>query len=333
MINLLKRAHKHGFSLTLAFSSLPQFDTRNSGALEPAVLRSFSVLFEDYLPIRLAGRRIYKYLGNVMDEVRLQRQGEIARAKEIFVRSALNYVDGENGDIEHAHDVWDTLMDESMMTEDSLNTNDTKGQPQEVGVLSLSQLIHLGVEDVLIDLNLMKDHTDFVTQFKCAVLEEDACIRHSQMDTENLEMTFVSFVRMLYGSWSSIYAVNETNTREVSMTDVLQRLERLALDRRHCREGGKDTSAALSSKAIHSGSIGTCKKRQQNSDRFDEYVATFKVWEVKFVGRHTSDHPSRRLGETLLCSISNEQTFPFLHVIAKCCRLCRYPSWMLQWGT
>jgi hypothetical protein len=235
-----------------------------------------------------------------MDEVRLERQGEIARAKEICDSSDWNVVNGENEEIEYAHDVWDTLMDESMMTEESLNTNDTKGQPQEVGVLSLSQLIHLGVEDVLIEMNLMKDHTDFVTQFKSAVLEEDAYIGHSQKNTENLEMTFVSFVRMLYGSWSSIYAINEINTREVSMTAVLQRLERLALDRRHCRESGKDTSAALSSKAIHSGSIGTCKKRQQNSDRFDGYVATFKVWEVKFVGGHTNDHPSRRLGEILL---------------------------------
>ncbi|KAL3789241.1 hypothetical protein HJC23_002826 [Cyclotella cryptica] len=270
------------------------FDGVQSGALEPAVLRSFSVLFEDYLPIRLAGRRIYKYLGSVMDEVRLERQGEIARAQEICISSASNVVDGANVDIEYAHDVWDTLVDESMLTEDSLNTNDTKGQPQEVGVLSLSQLMHLGVDVVLIDMNLVKDHNDFLTRFKCAVSQEDAYTGHTQENTENLEMTFVSFVRMLYGSWPSIDAQNETKPSGMSAA-LLQRLERLALDSRQCRVNGKDTSAALASKAIHSGSNVTCKKRQRNSDRFDEYVAAFKVWEDKFVGGHTTDHPSRRL--------------------------------------
>ncbi len=33
-----------------------------AASMEPAVLRSFTVLFEDYLPIRLAGRRIYNHL-------------------------------------------------------------------------------------------------------------------------------------------------------------------------------------------------------------------------------------------------------------------------------
>lgn len=44
------------------------FEGVAAGATEPAVLKAFGVLFEDFRPIRLAGRMIYRHLKNVMEK-------------------------------------------------------------------------------------------------------------------------------------------------------------------------------------------------------------------------------------------------------------------------
>jgi hypothetical protein len=47
---------------------------------EPAVYRAFEVLYEDYIPLRLAGRVVYRELRKVMDESKQYQQSEIAAA-------------------------------------------------------------------------------------------------------------------------------------------------------------------------------------------------------------------------------------------------------------
>eukprot|EP00984_Skeletonema_dohrnii_P011518 scaffold4604_cov110-Skeletonema_dohrnii-CCMP3373.AAC.6 len=101
-----------------------------AASMEPAVLRSFTVLFEDYLPIRLAGRRIYKHLNNVMEEVRLERIGEIERAREVC--SGWEWIipedDGEQQHfIEYARCVWDNLMDEALLLDGEENHSKESG--------------------------------------------------------------------------------------------------------------------------------------------------------------------------------------------------------------
>lgn len=257
-----------------------------SGAREPAVLRSFSVLFEDYLPIRLAGRRIYNYLDKVIEEIRLERQGEINRA------SGMSNLDREI--VEYAHDVWDALMDESLLMEDSLNSLDASNRPQDVGVLSLTQLQHLNIVKVLIEMKLIDDKNELVTLFNDAVAEV-ANITQDTQRNDQCELTFVSFVRLLYQCVTTKYGRNKIEAN-VQMRLLLKQLEQQITEMRHSRENGGNTSTLLAAKAIHSGSENACKKRQRHSDKFDEYVLTFKVWEDRFVGdKGADDQPSRRL--------------------------------------
>jgi hypothetical protein len=292
----------------------------NSGAREPAVLRSFSVLFEDYLPIRLAGRRIYNYLVKLIEEIRLERQGEIARAQEIINMDVADV-------IEHAHDVWDLLMDESLLLEESLNSDD-KGQPQDIGVLLLSQLKHLCIEQVLVDMNLIEDCNDFEQLFEYAVsLEGKDTKQHTKHFGNNSEMTFVSFIRMLHQCLLSKYNQNK-NEADLQLSDLLERLQRHATQYRCGNDTGKHTSTLLAAKAINSGNNNTCIKRQRHSDRFDQYVSTFKVWEEKFVGGRGSEHPSRRLGKFILFSNAWHQ-FIMLNVNDFFTNCFRYSPWML----
>ena len=50
-----------------------------ASAEEPAVYRSFQVLFEDFVPLRLAGRMIFGTLKNEMDESIVLRQDQVTR--------------------------------------------------------------------------------------------------------------------------------------------------------------------------------------------------------------------------------------------------------------
>lgn len=45
-----------------------------AGANEPKVMNAFCIVFEDYLPIRLAGRMIYKHLKNIMEQSIRERE-------------------------------------------------------------------------------------------------------------------------------------------------------------------------------------------------------------------------------------------------------------------
>ena len=241
-------------------------------------MRSFSVLFEDYLPIRLAGRRIYSYLGKVIEEIRLERQGEIQRAKEIC--------SWDRDVIEYAHDVWDNLMDESLLREGTLNTDDSKHQPQDVGVLSITQLIHLSVDEVFIEMDLIRDRNEFRTLCESIVNCEETTIEYKKNDPDTLEVTFVSFVRLLH----------QISSEPVTRT-FMERLQSQSVQHRQSNVNGDNISAILATNAMINGSDRSCEKRQRHSDRFDEYVSTFKIWEDRFVGKQSTHHPSRRLGK------------------------------------
>jgi hypothetical protein len=49
---------------------------------EPAVYRAFEVLYEDYIPLRIAGRMVYRRLRNVMEESREYKQSQMKSVTE-----------------------------------------------------------------------------------------------------------------------------------------------------------------------------------------------------------------------------------------------------------
>eukprot|EP00581_Thalassiosira_minuscula_P003586 CAMPEP_0183748970 /NCGR_PEP_ID=MMETSP0737-20130205/68045_1 /TAXON_ID=385413 /ORGANISM="Thalassiosira miniscula, Strain CCMP1093" /LENGTH=446 /DNA_ID=CAMNT_0025984713 /DNA_START=172 /DNA_END=1512 /DNA_ORIENTATION=+ len=267
-----------------------------AASLEPEVLRSFTVLFEDYLPIRLAGRRIYGHLENVMKEVREERLGEIARVRELCP-SWDGRVDTEEDVIIYARNTWDRIMDEALLREESVGESE---ESQEGGVISLSHIMDMGVGHVLIQEGLIND----VSELECIVRQvvvQDAAdnqkyynpkkepdAKHTNEDGKDLEMTFPIFMKALYQC-----APQKEHHDGNYLMGVLQKVEEQALQQHQQQQhtGGlkdEDTSTILAAKAVYSGSGNTCKKRQSYNDRFDEYVSTFKLWEQKFLGNDIS---------------------------------------------
>ena len=169
------------------------------------MLRSFTVLFEDYLPIRLAGRQIYAHLTRVMDEVRKERAGEMARMREVCpVRARLT--EGSKDTIAHAQRVWDTLVGAALLQE----AGATHKQDREGGVILFSQLIDLGIDRVLTWEGLVTDAMELERVVQQVLLQDEADIGQlynlkKEPGTEqvrekgtHLEMTFAIFIQVLW---------------------------------------------------------------------------------------------------------------------------------------
>jgi len=267
-----------------------------AASMEPAVLRSFTVLFEDYLPIRLAGRRIYKHLNNVMEEVRLERIGEIERAREVC--SGWEWIitedDGEQQHfIEYARCVWDHLMDEALLLGGEENHS------RESGVVPFHHLLHLGLDQVLMQNQLVTDRAklEFIT--KQIILEEGS---NSDAEPDSLDLqrdesiSFVEFMRLLY-HFTLTSSGSQTANDQAPLIKLLQTIKETAMSSRQ-KQNAQDASTLLAAAAIRSGSSNACKKRQKHSDQFDHYVSTFSVWESKFLNgddTRLAKQPPRRL--------------------------------------
>lgn len=282
------------------------FEGVRSGAMVPAVSRSFSILFEDYLPIRIAGRKIYGFLGKVMEEVREERLGEVMRARDITgwdwsVREYLS-VDSREVEmevqniIEYARFAWDTIVDRALLLEHSLEFDANQVQYQEVGIISFSQMKELSIDQLMIDAFLVDSSEKLESIVKDIGVEE----KHNSetpKDGTYREITFLSFVSLMHRCSMDMPDYQERVTRF---------LERVVGDEQHRNDSGssnaREATTMLAAKAVSSGNTDTCKKRQKNSERFDEYVSTFKEWEQKFFSEKSqplkelkSDVDSRRL--------------------------------------
>lgn len=266
---------------------------------EPSVLRSFTVLFEDYLPIRIAGRRIYRHLKNVMEEVRQERIGEIERAREVCAGWDWRMTDGkeEQHVIEYSRCIWDQLIDEALLLDDSLQL-DGDEHPSETGVVSFRNLFRLGLDQVLIKFDLVKDRNQLEHIINQISLEERAhreVQEPVEIDTGNA-ITFVEFMRLLY-HLTRTSSGSQAGNNEATLTALLQQIQETSTTARQSNEK-QDSSVLLAAKVFNSGSSKTCKKRQKHSDQFDHYVKTFQTWESKFLGgddARMAHQPLRRL--------------------------------------
>lgn len=281
-----RRSREEGIRYRTIYSGV------QAAALEPDVLRAFTILFEDYIPIRLAGRRIYRHLHNVIEEVRAERRGEMNRARELC-HDWDCIVNGDDDDddggatnvLEFARRVWDTLMDEALLLEHSLESNleGREGTEQDGGVISVPQLLDLGVDQVLIQEGILENVAQLETIVRETALKEENVILqyHGHKEGKYLEMTFPMFMNVMYRC--NVSSSSPKQTQYGNIFALLRKIEQKVLERRIAVGGVEnDVSILLAAKSVHSGSSARCAKREKFSTRFDEYVSTFQLWERKF---------------------------------------------------
>jgi len=307
-----------------------------AASTEYDIIHAFIILFEDYLPIRIAGRRIYKHLNNVMDEVREERLGEMRRVHEICPswNDISVSVQGDNGKvveqnvIDYARYIWDTLMDETLLLKHSLDDVPEEEQSlQEGGVISLSQLVELGIDKVMIQEGIIRDAVELESIMRSAALQEEAELesyynpkkrrwRGSKVQNEDdekyMDMTFPIFMKVLYECM-------QLREEGCNIPTLLQKME-MRISEHHTASGfdDKDISTLLAEKAVLSGSSSSCKKRRRFSDRFDEFVSTFQLWETKFLQHNKGSNAGSDDVDKKTEELQQEQTTRRFEILKGC---------------
>ncbi|KAL3811429.1 hypothetical protein ACHAXA_006653 [Cyclostephanos tholiformis] len=250
-----------------------------------------------------------------MMEVRELRSGEICRANELCPNWSVLDGSNEEGDdggrggegkrtlMEYARCVWDTLVDESLLLADG----DDYSPPDEsaaVGVISLSMLIKLGIDEFLMEEGMVNDVAELESIVRATVFQEEREMDDRRDDitmkkrqfagvrdgSKSTDMTFPTFMKAIHVAMSRRRFDNSTRV----VREILHGMERRALDHRTTyasggshRNDNRDVSVLLAFRAVRTGSNcttrGGCEKRAKWSRRFDEYVSTFQLWERRFL--------------------------------------------------
>ena len=140
-------------------------------------------------------------------------------------------------------------------------------------------------------LHKLKDVVELESSVRRVALQEEAELesyynpkkrrwrgfKQDENDDKYLKVTFPIFMKVLYECM-------QLKEEGCNIPTLLQKLEK-RVSYHHTASGfdDKDISTLLAEKAVLSGSSSSCKKRQRFSDRFDEFVSTFQLWETKFL--------------------------------------------------
>jgi hypothetical protein len=124
-----------------------------AGATEPAVLRSFEVLYEDLAPLRVAGRMIFRNLRDVMKKHVEQREQQ----DETIIQATGMSLDQIDGGRKTFMKILKTATPSSII---SKQTN--------MGELTLKQMVDSGVVETIVELLGYKDFDELMQ-----VLDQD----------------------------------------------------------------------------------------------------------------------------------------------------------------
>jgi hypothetical protein len=131
-----------------------------SGAVEPAVYRAFEVLFADLIPLRIAGRMIFKKVDQVMKNSRKRHAFQIQKVLASITTNNMSIPD-----IESSRFAFLSIADYNQ------NDGDT--------VLNLDQLVETGVATTVVELLGYEDFDDFIQNIhadKKGELKFDECM-------------------------------------------------------------------------------------------------------------------------------------------------------------
>lgn len=112
-----------------------------SGANEPLVMNAFCIVFEDMLPLRVAGRMIYKHLKSTMEECIKERD-----SKEQFLVNAHGF---DIHTLNHGRKAFMAIM------QDDTNSNAD-------GQMTMGTLIESGIVDTIVELLEFESFDEFV---------------------------------------------------------------------------------------------------------------------------------------------------------------------------
>lgn len=224
-------------------SSEKQSSTKN--VAPSSVFRAISILYEDYLPVRIAGRMIFGHLKNLMDESIASRKIEEERIIKNLPETKLNKIkeEGEYSSIiQKEIDLFRKAF-EAMKESCSVDA--------EADYMTLDQMVDSGIVETAIEVLGFHSYEDFM----------------SKLDGNNDgKLTFEEFIIGLQNC-DEYSNHDDEKSPPCKITSVLDEIEQ------------RMESEAKHSKSSSSPLLTSEKKLKKYNDRFDEMIVTFAEWE------------------------------------------------------
>ena len=144
-----------------------------AGSTEPDVMNAFAIIFNDLLPIRIAGRMIYNHLKTIMDDNIYKR---IEEEKRVQNETGLSM---------------DAIDDGRRTFMAILSSSTSSSSANEEGYLTMTELIDTGIIEMIVELMEYESFDDFV----------------SRMEEEESEK--INFEKFMYGLQKCALMKNE----------------------------------------------------------------------------------------------------------------------------
>lgn len=237
-------------------------------------MNAFAIIFNDLLPIRIAGRMIYKHLKNVMDEnIDRRREEDVVVMNETGLSmDAIEY--GRKTFMCALNSVQDSYYDDDDDSDgddkDKKKERKKAKKMKEEGMLSMTELIDTGIVDMVVELMQYESFDAFV----------------NRMEEEESEK--INFEKFMIGLQKCVLMKNESSTSSTSGTnasssenddnsiapdvfcDISCDLEEVLLV----------TSQRMAPMDARKKEMTISQRKQKYSDRYDEMVKTFEEWET-----------------------------------------------------
>ena len=257
-----------------------------ASANEPAVYRSFQILFEDLLPLRITGRMIFGRLFTLLQEKYFQPQ----QAETERIVQALGDQQGSPGvseeDVHHSRRLFLRIVEYCQQQQQ--DTEKTTNPSQESVLLQLSKqhLLDLGIIN-RIGTSLLRD-IDNDDALVDALLGQP----EQQQQQQKLAVDFETFFLFLSTNNNNNNEKDSSAASEHPYASARTVLERIA-----------DTLPPTNDQVIRFDA-----KRQKHVERYDFMVDSFKEWKDLVIDPSSSSdkESSRRLDVLMGCFVGAE---------------------------
>lgn len=157
---------------------------------EPAVYRAFEVLYEDYIPLRIAGRMVYRRLRDVMEESR--------EYKQLQVKAVVNATNMSRVEVESC---WSTFIRlgksqrlplerlQRLMGEPTLNYLDVKNIDEAIGRISSSSSDDASTESLSFEelmIGLLMSHENCQTKIASTTQQQTTNFLQQVLDSDRV---------------------------------------------------------------------------------------------------------------------------------------------------
>lgn len=239
----------------------------HAGYEEPRAYRAFEILYEDMLPIRLAGRMIYRHLKDAKERAVHSRLLEEEQIRRMLVETTTGIQQMDDPYMDDGRRLFLAIQNGSSSSSSSEEGGNNHNNYVKGEYLTRNQLVESDIVSTLVELSEFHSLDDFLAQFK---LEDEG------------RLSFVNFMIGLVEVMTLVTHNDESNNTTTTttcnnMTFIVQEVElrmgrpMIQIDQARNSHGRNNDIVSL---PLHKNN-----KKRKHREKFDDMVMAFQLWE------------------------------------------------------